>query len=138
MTRKSLLLCTVMAFAAGSQQIALSQPLSPTGAVDGAVRLAQADEKDKHPGQHPGTPPPGQHPPAVNAPGGRPGGATTQPAPPQQHPATQNAPAMQPHPGAPGMPQQGMQHRDAPGTPPAAQNAPAMQHPGAPGTPQQG
>jgi outer membrane protein OmpA-like peptidoglycan-associated protein len=142
MTRKSLLLCSVMAFAAGSPQIALSEPLS--GAVESAIQLAQAatppaDEKDKHPGQqHPPTTPPGQHPPAANAPG-KPGPATAQPAQQQQHPGTppaaQNAPGSQ-HPGTPPAAQNapGSQHPGAPGTPPAAQNAPG-QHPGAPGAP---
>jgi outer membrane protein OmpA-like peptidoglycan-associated protein len=139
MTRKSLLLCTVMGFAAGSPQIALSDPLP--GTVGSTIQLAQAappaEEKDKHPGQHPPTTAPGQHPPAANAPGGHPGPANAPPAP-QQHPgAVQNVPGTPPHPGTPPAAQNApAMHEQHPGTPPAAQNAPAMQHPGAPGTPQ--
>ncbi len=76
MTRKSFLLCTAMAFAAGSPQFALSEPLSD--AAQYGIHVAQANErdKDKHqhegngPNAHPGpgnthtgtpvTPPPGQ------------------------------------------------------------------------------
>jgi len=147
MIRKSLLLCTAMAFAAGSPQIALSDPLS--GTVGSTIQLAQAttpaEEKDKHPGQHPGTAAPGQHPPAANAPGGHPAPANAQPphpgavqnAPgtpphPGTPPAAQNAPAMQQHPGGPQPAQNAPAMHEHPGAPQPAQNAPAMQHPGAP------
>jgi outer membrane protein OmpA-like peptidoglycan-associated protein len=113
MTHKSLLLCTAMAFAAATPQMAQSQSMSD--GAQGAFRLAQAtppaEEKDRRqpPGQHPGAQPPGQHPPGAAVPPpqqpGRPGGpATAQPvAPPQQHPGAPTPPASaQTPPPAPG------------------------------------
>jgi outer membrane protein OmpA-like peptidoglycan-associated protein len=160
MTRKSLLLCTAMAFAAANPQHALSESLD---AVQGGIRLAQApvphEDKDKD------KRPPGQHPPGAATPPGRPGAPTTtqqQPHPGGTPPATAQTPPSQPAytpPAAAQTPPTGQPHVPPPAalqttprpgtpggqpgtmTPPAAQNvAPTPTRPGAQGvaTPTQG
>jgi outer membrane protein OmpA-like peptidoglycan-associated protein len=115
MTRKSLLLCTAMAFAAANPQNALSESLD---AAQGGIRLAQApvphEEKDKDKDKDK-RPPGQQHPPGTPTPPGRPPATTQQ----QQHPggttpSTAQTPSGQTPHAPPGQP---------PYTPPAAMHA---------------
>jgi outer membrane protein OmpA-like peptidoglycan-associated protein len=124
MTRKSLLLCTAIAFVAAHPQNALSASLD---AAQTGIRLAQAPDDKRPPGQHPpGQGAPAQHPPGAAAPPGRPGAPATAQQPP--HPggtppaAAQTPPGQPPHtpPAAAQTPPPGQPPR----TPPAAAQTP--------------
>ncbi len=117
MTRKSLLLCTAMAFAAANPQNALSESLD---AAQSGIRLAQAPVPDDKR-------PPGQHPPGTAAPPGRPGTPATQQPP---HPGTPPAAAQTPPGQPPHVPPAAAQ--TPPGQPPHVPPATAQTPPGQP------